>query len=172
MALLSRNLDFFARSIQDVPGIDQNFISHRLSLNSGVKPIANVWRKFNAEKSLAIQKETAKLLEAEFIWEVQYPTWLANGVLVKKSNGKWRMCTDYTDLNKHCPNDSYPLPSMDKLVDGASGNEILSLMDAYFGYNQIRMHQEDEEKIAFMTPRENYCYKIMPFGLKNVGVTY
>ena len=82
------------------------------------------------------------------------------------------MSTDYTDLNKHCPKDSYPLPSVDKLVDGASGNEILSLMDAYSGYNQIRMHPADEEKTAFMTPRENYCYKMMPFSLKNAGATY
>ena len=82
------------------------------------------------------------------------------------------MCTDYTDLNKHCPKDSYPLPSVEKLVDGASGNEILSLMDAYSGCNQIRMHPVDEEKTAFITPRENCCYKTMPFGLKNASATY
>src|ERR1044072_538070 len=74
--------------------------------------------------------------------------------------------------NKHCPKDSYPLPSVDKLVDGASGNEILCLMDAYSGYNKIRMHPADEEKTDFMTPWENYCYKMMPFSLKNAGATY
>ncbi|XP_057435810.1 uncharacterized protein LOC130728374 [Lotus japonicus] len=92
--------------------------------------------------------------------------------MVKKSNGKWRMCTDYTSLNKVCPKDSYPLPNVDKLVDGASGNELLSLMDAYSGYNQIMMHPSDEESTTFMTNQASYCYKTMPFGLKNAGATY
>ncbi|RDX63123.1 hypothetical protein CR513_58484, partial [Mucuna pruriens] len=78
-----------------------------------------------------------------------YPEWLANMVMVKKANGKWRMFTDYTDLNK-----------------------FLSFMDAYSGYNQIRMHLEDEEKIAFITDGGAICYKVMSFGLKNAGATY
>lgn len=82
------------------------------------------------------------------------------------------MCTDYTDLNKACPKDAYPLPSIDRLVDGASGYRLLSLMDSYSEYNQIRMNPEDEEKTSFMTERANYCYKVMPFGLKNAGATY
>lgn len=77
------------------------------------------------------------MLDAGFIREADYTTWLANVVLVKKSNGKWWMCTDYTDLNKACPKNSYPLPSIDRLVDGSSGHAMLSLMDAYSGYNQI-----------------------------------
>ncbi|XP_057418949.1 uncharacterized protein LOC130713175 [Lotus japonicus] len=126
----------------------------------------------NDEKNKAVQVETEKLIKAQFIREVQYPTWLANVVMVKKASGKWRMCTDYTSLNKVCPKDSYPLPNVDKLVDGASGNELLSLMDAYSGYNQIRMHPSDEESTTFMTNQVNYCYKTMPFGLKNAGATY
>ncbi|GAU47368.1 hypothetical protein TSUD_403710 [Trifolium subterraneum] len=120
----------------------------------------------------AIEEETQKLANAKFIREVKYPTWLANVVMVKKASGKWRMCTDYTDLNKVCPKDAYPLPSIDQLVDNASGYGLLSFMDAYSGYNQIRMHPEDEEKTAFMTDRANFCYKVMPFGLKNAGATY
>ena len=97
---------------------------------------------------------------------------LANVVLVKKSNGKWRMCVDFTDLNKACPKDSYPLPSIDALVDSASGCKLMSFLDAFSGYNQIRMHPMDECKTAFMTERSCYCYKVMPFGLKNAGATY
>lgn len=82
------------------------------------------------------------------------------------------MCTDYTDLNKTCPKDPYPLPSIDKLVDDASGHALLSLMDAYSGYNQIRMHPEDEPKTALYGEKANYCYRTMPFGLKNAGATY
>ena len=76
------------------------------------------------------------------------------------------MCIDYTDLNKACPKDSYPLPSIDWLIDAAS------FLDAYLGYNQIPMHPLDEEKTAFITIIGNYCYKVMPFGLKNAGATY
>jgi len=93
-------------------------------------------------------------------------------VLVKKPNGKWRMCTDYTDMNKACPKDTYPLPNIDRLVDGASGQEIMSFLDAYSGYNQIQMYEPNIPKTAFTTDTANYCYKVMPFGLKNAGATY
>jgi hypothetical protein len=116
--------------------------------------------------------EVEKLLKAQFIEEVYYPDWLANVVLVKKSNGKWRMCVDFTDLNKACPKDSFPLPRIDALVDSTSGYELLSFMDGFFGYNQILMHPQDREKTAFITDRGLYCYKVMPFGLKNAGATY
>ncbi|RDX79202.1 hypothetical protein CR513_40405, partial [Mucuna pruriens] len=109
---------------------------------------------------------------AGFVREVQYPTWLANVVMVRKPNGKWRMCTDYTNLNKASPKDPYPLPSIDRLVDGVAGFALPSFMDAYSGYNQIRMHPQDEEKIAFITNDGAFCYKVMPFGLKNAGATY
>jgi ribonuclease HI len=93
-------------------------------------------------------------------------------VLVKKSNGKWRMCVDFTDLNKACPKDSFPLPRIDLLVDTTFGHELLSFMDAFSGYNQIYMEEVDQEKTAFITDRGLYCYKMMPFGLKNAGATY
>jgi len=137
-----------------------------------VRPIRQRRRKFNEEKRQAIKEETQKLLAAGHIREIQYPEWLANVVLVKKSSGKWRMCIDFTDLNKACLKDSYPLPSIDALVDSASGCKLLSFLDAFSGYNQIKVHPMDEEKTAFMTERSCYCYKVMPFGLKNAGATY
>jgi len=91
---------------------------------------------------------------------------------VKKANGKWRMCVDYTDLNKACLRDAYPLPNIDRLVDGAAGNKVLSFLDAYFGYNQIPMAASDMNKTAFITDDANYFYRVMPFGLKNAGATY
>ncbi|XP_057450898.1 uncharacterized protein LOC130742814 [Lotus japonicus] len=172
ITLLSDNLDLFAWTINDVPGIDPNVITHKLAIRPGATPIIQPRRRMSEEKNKAVQLETEKLIKASFIREVQYPTWLANVVMVKKANGKWRMCTDYTSLNKVCPKDSYPLPNVDKLVDGASGNELLSLMDAYSGYNQIMMHPSDEESTTFMTNQANYCYKTMLFGLKNAGATY
>ena len=79
---------------------------------------------------------------------------------------------DFTDLNKVCPKDSYPLPSIDASVDSAFGCKVLSFLDAFSGYNQIKMHPRDESKTAFMTETSSYCYKVMPFGLKNAGATY
>ena len=80
---------------------------------------------------------------ASFIWEVYYPDWLANVVLVNKTNGKWRMCVDFTDLNKACPKDSFSLPRIDQLVDSIAGYRLLTFMDAFSGYNQIKMAEED-----------------------------
>ncbi len=79
---------------------------------------------------------------------------------------------DFTDLNKACPKDSFPFPRIDQLVDSASGHKRVSFLDAFQGYHQIPMTLSDQEKTAFITPRGAYCYKVMPFGLKNVGVTY
>ena len=82
------------------------------------------------------------------------------------------MCIDFKKLNKVCPKDSYPLPKIDQLVDATSDHELLTFMDAFSSYNQIRMAPEDEEKTTFITNRGLYCYRIMPFGLKNSGATY
>nr|KYP68692.1 Transposon Ty3-G Gag-Pol polyprotein [Cajanus cajan] len=166
------NKDLFAWTASDMPGIDPKFLCHRLAVCRDARPIAQKKRKMGDEKRKVTNVEVQKLLQAEFIREVTYTTWLANVVLVKKANGKWRMCTDYTDLNKACPKDAYPLPYIDRLVDGASGHSVFNFLDAYSGYNQIKMHLADEEKTAFITESVNFCYKVMPFGLKNAGATY
>ena len=113
-----------------------------------------------------------KLLVANFIREVHYPEWLANVVMVKKANEKWRMCVDFIDLNQAYPKDSFPLPRIDQLVDSIARHKLLTFMDAFSGYNQIQMAKEDQEKTAFITSQGLYCYKVMPFGLKNTGATY
>ena len=92
--------------------------------------------------------------------------------MVKKSNGKWRMCVDFMDLNRTCPKGSYPLPQIDTLVDSTARHELLSFMDAFSGYNQIKMNEEDQERTSFVTSQGLFCYKVMPFRLKNVGATY
>jgi hypothetical protein len=124
------------------------------------------------ERRKAVDDEVRRLVDARFISEIKYPTWLANTVLMKKANGKWRMCVDYTDLNMACPKDPYRLPNIDHLIDNASGYKTLSFMDAYSGYNQIHMDPLDAPKTAFMTNTKNYHYEVMSFGLKNVGVTF
>ena len=103
---------------------------------------------------------------------MEYPKWLSNVVLVKKANGKWRLCIDFTDVNRACPKDSFPLPQIDLIVDATAGHELLSFMDAFSGYNQISMDPDDQEKTSFVTGQGTYCYRVMPFGLKNAGATY
>jgi hypothetical protein len=97
---------------------------------------------------------------------------LANPVVVRKANGKWRLCIDFIDLNKACPNDPFPLPRIDQIMNSTSGCDLLSFLDAYSGYHQIFMSKEDEEKTAFITPCGTYCFVRMPFGLKSAGSTF
>ena len=92
--------------------------------------------------------------------------------MVKKASGKWRMYVDYIDLNKAYPKDSYPLPRIDVLVDSTAQHQLLSFMDVFLGYNQIWMHETDQEKTSFVTSQGLFCYKVMPFGLKNMSTTY
>ena len=101
-----------------------------------------------------------------------HPTWLANPVVVRKANGKWRLCIDYTDINKACPKDPFLLPRIDQIVDSTIGCDLLSFLDAYSGYHQIFMTKEDEEKTSFITPCGTYCFLRMPFGLKSAGSTF
>ncbi|CAJ2669084.1 unnamed protein product [Trifolium pratense] len=171
-ACLKENADLFAWHASEMPGLDPNIACHQLTIDPTALPIVQRRRRQSPEKSEAAEKCVKDLLEANFISEARYTTWLSNVVLVKKSNGKWRMCCDYTDLNRACPKDSYPLPCIDRLVDNSSGFKLLSFMDAYSGYNQIPMAVADREKTAFMTESGNYYYNVMPFGLKNAGATY
>ena len=92
--------------------------------------------------------------------------------MVKKANGNWRMCVDFIDLNKPCPKDSYLLPRIDTLVDSTTGHQLLSFIDAFSSYNQIKMDKSDQEKTSFVTSKGLFCYKVMPFGLKNTGAIY
>jgi len=155
-----------------MPGILASLIQHRLNVDPRKKPVQQRRRVFAFERNKAVMDEVNKLLAANFIREVHYPEWLANVVMVKKANGKWRMCVDFTDLNQACPKDSFPLSKIDQLVDSIAGHKLLMFMDAFSGYNHIQMAEEDQEKTAFITSHRLYCYRVMPFGLKNAGATY
>nr|XP_025665327.1 uncharacterized protein LOC112764025 [Arachis hypogaea] len=172
ISFLCANADLFAWTSGDMPGISPSVITHKLAVSPAARPVSQKKRNLGTEKRSASMTEVNKLLEAKFIREIRFTTWLANVVMVKKNNGKWRMCVDFTDLNKACPKDAYPLPCIDTLVDNSCGYDTLSFMDAYSGYNQILMHPSDQEKTAFITENGNYCYNVMPFGLKNAGATY
>ena len=111
-----------------MPGINPSVMVHRLNMSPTFPPIRQKKQVFTQERDQAIAEEVRKLQEADFIRKVYYPNWLANVVMVKKAKGKWRMYMDFTDLNKACPKDSYPLPRVDVLVDSTTQHQLLSFM--------------------------------------------
>ena len=113
-----------------------------------------------------------KFKQAGAIKEVFYPEWLANTVVVKQKNGKWRVCMDFTDLNKACPKDPFPMPQIDQMVNATVGHPRMNFLDTFQGYHQIPLALCDQEKTVFVIPIGNYHYKVMPISLKNVGSTY
>ncbi|GFY88878.1 hypothetical protein Acr_06g0008180 [Actinidia rufa] len=130
----------------DVPGIDSKVAMLKLFTNPEHSPVRQKRRKFSPECLKVIEDEVNKLIKANVVREAHYPDWLTNVVVAPKKEGKWKVCVDFTDLNKACPKDNFPLPKIDLIVDVTFKHELLK--------------------------QGLYCYKVMPFGLKNVGATY
>jgi hypothetical protein len=162
---LRANAGIFAWSPSDMPGIPREGARHSLDILLHSRAVQQQLRRFDKEWRQAIGVELPKLLEARFIKEVFHPTWLANPVLVKKKNGKWRMCVDYTNLNKACPKVPFPLPRIDQIADSTAGCELLCFLDAYSEYHQIKMKESDQLATSFITPFGMFFYVTMPFGL-------
>jgi hypothetical protein len=172
LRFLFNNKDVFAWSANDLCGVNRDVIEHSLNVDPSFRPRKQRLWKMSDDKAKGARNKVKRLLSAGVIREVKYPEWLANIVMVKKANGKWRMYIDFTDLNKACPKDEFPLPRIDSLVDAAASLELMSLLDCYSGYHQIWMKKEDEPKTSFITPSGTYCYLWMPEGLKNVGGSF
>jgi hypothetical protein len=169
---LFNNKDVFAWTANDLCGVNRDVIEHSLNVDPSFRPRKQRLRKMSDDKAEGAQNKVKRLLSAGVIREVTYPEWLANTVMAKKANGKWRMCIDFTDLNKACPKDEFTLPRIDCLVDAAASSELMSLLDCYSGYHQIWMKKEDEPKTSFITPIGTYCYLRMLEGLKNAGESF
>jgi hypothetical protein len=119
------------------------------------------------------REETRQTTRAGFIREVFHPKWLANPFLVlKKNSNEWRMCVDYTNLDKHYPKDPFGLPRIDQVIDSTAGCDLLCFLDCYSVYHQIAIKEEDQENTVFITPFGAYCYTTVSFGLQNAGATY
>ena len=155
-----------------MPGLDPKIVSHKIPLFPDIKSKKQKLRRLASDMFLVVRDEVMKQLEAGFLEVAKYPQWMANVVLVLKKDGRIRMCVDYRDLNKASPKDDFPLPHIDVLVDNTARSYRYSFKDGYSGYNQIMMDEEDKEKTTFITQWGTYCYRVMPFGLKNAGATY
>jgi hypothetical protein len=128
---------FFAWSANDLCGVNRDVIEYSLNVDLAIRPRKQKLRKMFDDKTEGARNKVKRLLSVGVIREVTYPEWLANTVIVKKANGKWRMCIDFTDLNKACPKDEFPLPRIDSLVDAATTSELMSLLDCFLVYHQI-----------------------------------
>ena len=140
---LSRNVDVFAWDTYEAPGMDPNFICHHLNINPSIIPKKQSPWHPSKEHADAVRDKVMKLKQAWAIKEVFYPEWLANTVVMKKKNGKWRVCVDFTNLNKACPKDSFPMPRIDQLVDATVGHPQMSFLDTFKGYHQIPLALDD-----------------------------
>ena len=172
IAFLKENVNVFARNAYKALGVDPDFICHHLNANPSILPKKQPPRHSSKEHFDAVKEEVKKLKQAGAIKEVFYPEWLANTVVVKKKSEKWRVCVNFTDLNKACPKDPFPIPQIYQLVDATVGYPRMSFLDTFQGYHQIPLVLSDQENTAFVIPTGNYYYKVMPFGLKNAGATY
>jgi hypothetical protein len=137
LKFLFNNKDVFSWSANDLFGVNRDAIEHSLIVDLAFRTRKQRLQKMFDDKAEGARNEVKRLLSAGVIREVTYPEWLTNTVMVKKANGKWRMCIDFTDLNKACPKDEFPLPRIDSLVDAAATLELMSLLDCYSGYHQI-----------------------------------
>ncbi|KAK1617701.1 hypothetical protein QYE76_023218 [Lolium multiflorum] len=170
---LRERWEIFAWEPSDMPGIPRELAEHALNVDPIAKPVQQSMRRFSEPKRRSIGKEVDRLRKAGFIRELKEAEWVANPVMVpKKDTTALRMCIDYTGLNKHYQKDHFSLPRIDQIVDSTAGCDRLSFLDAYSGYNQIKLKKEDQELTAFITPHGVFCYNVMTFGLKNAGATY
>ena len=144
VSFLRENRDIFAWSPKDMPGVPRELAEHSLHVRPDAKLVKQPLRRFAEDRRRAIGEEIARLLAAGFIMEVMHPEWLVNPVLVLKKNKTSLMCIDYTSLNKACPKDPFALPRIDQVIDSTAGRELLSFLDAYSGYHQIKLNPANQ----------------------------
>ena len=155
-----------------MPGIDPELAQHHIDTYDHMVFVKQKLWRMRTEWLLKIKEEVIKQLKVGFIKFVNQAEWIANVMPIPKKDGKVRTCMDLRDLNKACPKDDFPLPHIDVLVDNTASSALMSFMDGFSGYNQIKMALKGITKTTFTTEWGIYCYMVMPFGLKNVGVTY
>ena len=168
---LKRNVDVFAWNAYKAPRVDSSFIFHHLNVNPSITPKKQQPRRSSKDHSDTVKDEVIKFKQIGAIKEVFYPKWLANTIVVKKKSGKRHVCVDFTNLDKPCPKNPFPMPRIDQLMDATVSHPRMSFLDAFQGYHQIPLALDNQEITDFVTPIRNYHYKVIPFGLKNSRAT-
>ncbi|GKD97035.1 hypothetical protein Tco_1380932, partial [Tanacetum coccineum] len=177
--LLKRYIDVFAWTSAHITGVPRVLMiggetfntEHRINVFNHAEPVKQKKRSLAPERNEAIHSQVEELTEAWILREVKYQTWVSNPMVVKKDNGKWKLRVDFTNINKACIRETHPLLAAEQKGKGLHKYRLKCFLDAYKGYHQIPIAEKDEEKTTFFTREGVFCYKRLPFGLKNAGVT-
>jgi hypothetical protein len=161
VSLIKKFVDTFAWSYEYLKTFDTDIIQHKIPLKTGSKPFRQNIQQFNPMLMSIIEKELKRMLDAKIIVPLRYSSWVANSVPLRKKSGEIRLCVDFRNLNKCSLKDNYPLPKMDHILQRVVGAHNISLLDGYFGYNQIAVCEGDKEKTTFTTPWGTFMYDKM-----------
>ena len=153
-------------------GLDPQYYQHQIHLLPDTRPVQQRRYRMNPNYAAKVKEEMDKLLCVGFIRPVKCATWLSPIVVVPKKNGKIRVCVDYRKLNAATVTDGFPLPFTDSVLDTVAGHECYNFLDGFSSYNQIRMHLDDQEKMAFVTEWGVFVAEVMMFGLKTALATF
>ena len=170
--LLKEFRDVFAWSYEDMRGLDPQLYQHQIHLSKDTKPVAQRRYRMNPNYVARVKEEIDKLLQVGFIQPVKKATWLSPIVFVPKKNGKIRVCVDYRKLNAAIVTDAFPLPFTNGFLDVVAGHEVYNVLDGFSGYNQIRMHPDEQEKTVFVINSGVFVAVVMMFGLKTTPTTF
>ena len=170
--LLQQYANIFAWSYNDLKTYDKGVMEHKIPLKTDAKLVIQKMRHINPIMLAIIEKEIKKLWEAKIMIPLRFSNWVANIVPVRKKNGEISVCVDFQNLNQCSLKDNYPLPKIDHILQWVVGSKSLSMIDGFSGYNQIVVHEDDQEKKTFTTPWGIFMYGKMPFGLMNAGETF
>jgi len=165
-------LHIFALSYEDLKTFDADIIHHNIPLKVGENPFRKKIRQSNPLLMSIIEKELKRMLDSKVIMPLRYSDWVANLVPVRKKSGEIRLCVDFRNMNRCSLKDNYPFPKIDHILQRVVCAHKISMLDGYFGYNQITMLEEDKEKTTFTTPWGTFMYDKIPFGLMNAGATF
>jgi hypothetical protein len=170
--LLSEFQDIFAWSYEDLRGFDSSLIQHAIPIQKGVKCIRQKQRPINPTVEATIRKELEIFLKDGIIFPVKYSEWVSNLVHVRKTTGHIRLCIDFRALNRASIKDHFPLPNMEMILQQVAGSQMMSLLDGFSSYNQIKVKRVDKYKTTFITCWGTFAYERMPFGLFNASATF
>jgi hypothetical protein len=156
---LFNNNNVFDWSTNDLCGVNRSIIQYSLNVDSSVRPRKQKLQKMLEDKVDGPRAEVRRLLSARVIREVTYPEWLANTIMEKKANGKWRMCIDFTYLNKACAKDEFPLPRIHSLIDAVATLELMSLLNCYSRYHQIWMKKVNQKQASSLQVTLTFTFR-------------
>jgi hypothetical protein len=170
--LLREFQDVFAWLYEDLHGFDPTLIQYVIPIKEWIKLVRQKQRPINPTLEATIRKELEKNLKFGIIFPVKYSEWVSNLVPVRKTNGQIRLCMDFCALNRASVKDHFPLPNMEMILQQVTGSQMMSLLDGFSGYNQIKVKRIDRYKITFTTRWGTFAYEHVPFGLSNAGATF